>query len=189
MLRALADRLIDTDALVLSAPMLGMAGPPLPLAVLHPIARVMTLIGKPTRPAWKWSEKPGEMPTRRRALLTHDDDRYEDELWWRGHRPELVMGPGSWRWVERAYASTRALFARGGLEQVTIPVLIVATSDDKLVSHVAIQKAIARLPKGQLVELGPAERQEILREADPVRDRAMSAIADFLDRTVPVSAE
>ena len=188
-LRALVERLVDPDAMVLSAPMLGMAGPPLPLAVLHPIARLMTLIGDPTRPAWKWSEKPGEMPTRRRDLLTHDDDRYEDELWWRGHRPELVMGPGSWRWVERAYASTRALFASGGLEQVTIPVLIVATADDKLVSHAAIQKAIARLPKGQLVEFGPEARHEILREADPVRDRAMSAIADFLDRTVPVSAE
>ena len=188
-LRALVERLVDPDAMVLSAPMLGMAGPPLPLAVLHPIARLMTLIGDPARPAWKWSEKPGEMPTRRRDLLTHDDDRYEDELWWRGHRPELVMGPGSWRWVERAYASTRALFASGGLEQVTTSVLIVATSDDKLVSHAAIEKGIARLPKGQLVEFGPEARHEILREADPVRDRAMSAIADFLDRTVRVSAE
>ena len=188
-LRALVEGRVAPDAMVLSAPMLGMAGPPLPLAILQPVAKVMTLIGDPMRPAWKWSEKPGEMPARRRDLLTHDDERYEDEVWWRAHRPELVMGPGSWRWVERAYASTRALFASGGLERVTTPVLIVATADDRLVSHAAIQKAIARLPKGELVEFGAEARHEILREADPVRDRAMAAIADFLDRVLPSSAE
>ena len=35
------------------------------------------------------------------------------ELWWREQRPWLVMGPGSWGWVERAYASTRVLEAKG----------------------------------------------------------------------------
>ena len=188
-LRAAVEHLVVPDAVVLSAPMLGMAGPPLPLTILQPIAKLMTLIGDPARPAWKWSEKPGEMPTRRRDLLTHDDERYEDELWWREQRPELVMGPGSWRWVERAYASTRKLFARGGLESVVMPVLIVATRNDKLVSHAAIKRAIARLPKGELAEFGPEARHEILREADPVRDRAMAVIGDFLDRAVPARTQ
>ena len=49
-MRALVDGLVDPEAVVLSAPMIGMAGPPLPLAVLHGVARVMTRIGKPTRP-------------------------------------------------------------------------------------------------------------------------------------------
>ena len=187
-LRAAVEHLVDPDAVVLSAPMLGMAGPPLPPSILQLIAKLMTLIGDPMRPAWKWSEKPGEMPTRRRDLLTHDDDRYEDELWWREHRPELVMGPGSWRWVERAYASTIALFEHGRLERLAVPVLIVATSDDKLVSHAAIKRAIARLPKGELAEFGPEARHEILRETDSVRGRAMDAIGEFLDRVVPVSA-
>ena len=188
-LRAAVEHLVVPDAVVLSAPMLGMAGPPLPLTILQPIAKLMTLIGDPARPAWKWSEKPGEMPTRRRDLLTHDDERYEDELWWREQRPELVMGPGSWRWVERAYASTRKLFARGGLESVVMPVLIVATRNDKLVSHAAIQQAIARLPEGELAEFGSEARHEILREADPVRDRAMAVIGDFLDRAVPARTQ
>ena len=62
-----------------------MAGPPLPLGLLHAAARLMTKVGKPTRPAWKWSEKPGEMPADRSDLLTHDGARYADELWWREH--------------------------------------------------------------------------------------------------------
>ncbi|QIQ86860.1 alpha/beta hydrolase [Erythrobacter sp.] len=180
-MRALVERRIDPDAVVLSAPMLGMNGPPLPLPALHAIAKTMTRIGDPARQAWKWSEKPGEMPAARNVLLTHDDERYEDEIWWRKHRPELVMGPASWRWLERAYASWRGLEESGALEAVETPVLILSTSADKLVSHSANVRASKRLPNARLVEFGREARHEILREADPVRARAMDAIAAFLD--------
>lgn len=184
-MRALVDDLVDPDAAILSAPMIGMSGPPLPLGLLHLVARLMTKLGEPTRPAWKWSEKPGEMPARRSALLTHDADRYADELWWREERPELVMGPGSWGWVERAYASARRLEEAGAMEAVQVPVLVISTSADRLVSHAAAVRAARRLPKGELLAFGEEARHEILREADPVRDRAMAGIAEFLDRVVP----
>ncbi len=187
-MRALVDGRIDPAAAVLSAPMLGMAGPPLPLALLQAVARLMTRIGAPSRPAWKWSEKPGEMPADRHDLLTHDAARYADELWWREHRPELAMGPGSWGWVERAYASIRRLEARGALEAVAVPVLIVSTSADRLVSHDRARRAAERLPAGELVAFGQEARHEILRETDPVRERALSAIAGFLDRVAPPQA-
>ena len=184
-LRALADRRVDPAAVVLSAPMTGVNGPPLPLPVLHGAARVMNAVGKPTRQAWKWSEKPGELPAARANLLTHDAGRYADEQWWRQARPQLVMGPASWRWVERAYASWRRLEQPGVLEAVTTPVLILSTASDKLVSHPANVRAARRLPRGELVAFGPEAHHEILREVDPVRDRAMAAIADFLDRAAP----
>lgn len=184
-MRALVEQRIDPDAVVLSAPMLGMNGPPLPLTILHGVASMMTRVGDPARQAWKWSEKPGEMPADRANLLTHDRDRYEDELWWRDHRPELTMGPASWHWVERAYASWRMLEEPGALERVKIPVLIVSTSSDRLVSHPANIRAAKRLPKGELCEFGDEAHHEILREVDAVRDRAMAAIADFLDRVAP----
>ncbi|PZO67181.1 MAG: lysophospholipase [Pelagerythrobacter marensis] len=184
-LRALAERRVDPDAAVLSAPMLGFSAPNLPLPLAHLAARVMAALGPATRPAWKWSEKPGEMPADRANLLTHDAARYEDELWWRQVRPGLVMGPGSWGWVERAYASMRALEQPGVLEQVTTPVLLFGTSADRLVNWAAIQRAARRLPNGELVAFGPEARHEILREIDPVRDRAMGAIAGFLDRVAP----
>ena len=183
-LRATAEGAVDPDALVLSAPMLGFIGN-LPIAIGHTAAKLMSRIGDPKRPAWKWSEKPGEVPAARQGLLSHDDDRYEDELWWREKRPELVMGPGSWGWVERAYASMRALFAPGRLESVSIPVLIVATSNDKLVAMGAIEDAAKRLPNAQMVRFGKEAHHEILREVDAVRDRAMDAIAEFLDKVTP----
>jgi lysophospholipase len=184
-LRALMENRVAPAAAVLSAPMLGFHAPPLPLGVLHGVARVMTLVGDPMRPAWKSSEKPGEMPANRENLLTHDKDRYHDEQWWRDARPELVMGPASWRWVERGYASLRALAAPGALEAVETPVLILSTSNDKLVSHPANVRAAERLPRGELVAFGDEAHHEILREVDAVRDRVMHEIAAFLDRAAP----
>lgn len=187
-MRALIAQQVDPDAVVLSAPMLGMNGPGLPLSILHGFATLMTMIGDPARPAWKWSEKPGELPSGRKALLTHHEDRYADEEWWRDHRPELVMGPASWRWVQQAYASWRVLEQPGAMESVRTPVLIVSTSADRLVSHAANVRAAKRLPNGTLYEFGDEAAHEVLREVDPVRDRAMQAIADFLDKHAPVQS-
>lgn len=184
-LRALVDRRVSPDAVVLSAPMTGMNGPPLPLPMLHAVARMMCSVGDPMRQAWKWSEKPGELPVARANLLTHDADRYADEQWWRDHRPQLVMGPASWRWVERAYASWQRLEAPNAMEAVTTPVLFLSTSSDKLVSHAANLRAAQRLPKGEMVAFGDEAHHEILREVDAVRDRAMAAVAEFLDRVAP----
>ncbi|WP_301750197.1 alpha/beta hydrolase [uncultured Erythrobacter sp.] len=184
-LRALAAGRVKPDAAVLSAPMTGMNGPPLPLPMLHRVAQTMCRIGDPLRQAWKWSEKPGELPAARSHLLTHDPVRYADEQWWRDHRPQLVMGPASWRWVERAYASWRVLDAPGALEAVDVPVLIISTASDKLVSHAANLKAAKRLPKGEIMALGAEAHHEVLREEDAVRDPIMARIADFLDRTAP----
>lgn len=184
-LRALAEHRINPDAAVLSAPMLGFNDRGIPSGIMHSAARLLRRLGDPRRPAWKWSEKPGELPAMRSRLLTHDDDRYEDELFWRDHRPETAMGPGSWGWVERAYASMRGLFRPGVLEGVTTPVLVLATTADGLVAYPAAERAAARLPRGQLVRFGDEARHELLREADPVRDKVMTAIDRFLDQAAP----
>jgi len=145
----------------------------------------MCRIGNPARMAWPVSEKPGSPLDKRATLLTHDPDRYADEAWWRAERPELVMGPASWRWVERAAASIAALRAQGLLEAVMTPVLLLAARRDALVSFKAIEQAAAQLPRGELAAWGAEARHELLREADGVRDAVMAAVAAFLDRAAP----
>lgn len=181
-LRAVAEGHVRPRALVLSAPMLGFLPEWLPGPVKRIVAALMSRIGDRRRPAWKWSEKPGELPEGREALLTHDAERYADELWWRQQRPELVMGPASWGWVAAGLDSMRTLDRRGALEAIDVPVLLLSVSGDALVSPRAIDRAATRLPRGELVTFGPEARHEVLREIDAVRDKALAAVDDFLDR-------
>lgn len=185
-LRALAEQSVDPDAAVLVAPMVDFIRHGVPAVLMHTAARVMAAIGDPRLPAWKWGEKPGVFPVDRINLLTNDPERYADEVWWRNKRPEIAMGPGSWGWVAAAYASTRLLARRGMLEQVQCPVLLLSADHDKLVSPGAIARAALRIPRGELLRFGGEARHELLREADPVRDRALAGIAEFLGRVAPV---
>lgn len=184
-LRAVAERAVLPDALVLSAPMLGMPPYWLPASFVWRAAQAMKSLGDSRRPAWKWSEKPGEIPAGREQLLTHDDDRYADEQWWRAERPELVMGPGSWGWVERASASVVLLNQPGMLESADVPTFMIGTSTDRLVSPKAIRQAARRMPDCELLMFGDEARHEILRETDAVRNRALAAIDAFLDARAP----
>ena len=186
-LRAAVDQALHPlpDALVLSTPMLGTHPEWLPDVLQQAAARVMGLLGDPRRPAWKWSEKPGELPPGRQALLTHDDARYADEAWWRQARPELAMGPGSWGWVEAAARSMRRTARADLLAQVTCPVFLLATSGDRLVSLQANRRAARYLPNVTYLEMGEEARHEILREEDGTRNRALTAIDAFLDRVCP----
>jgi lysophospholipase len=149
--------------------------------VKQTVARLMCATGDPRRPAWKWSEKPGEVPAFRQALLTHDDERYADELYWRRARPELVMGPGSWGWVAAALASIRLLARPGVLEAIELPIHVLATSADRLVGVRAIRRAIARLARADVQWFGDEAAHEILREVDAVRDLALGGIDRFLE--------
>lgn len=173
------------DALVLSTPMLDMQPEAVPVFIRHLFAWAMGKFHGNRQQAWKWSEKPGELPPGRQDLLTHDDDRYSDELWWRDQRPEVVMGPGSWGWVTAAHRSVRCLNRRNFLEQVEAPVLLIGTQDDKMVSMRAIVRAQKRLPKAETLWLGPEALHEVLREVDAVRATVLDAVDDFLARHCP----
>lgn len=180
---ALEGRLVPPpQAVVLTAPMLDVQPERVPLVLRRALAALRVAMGDPRRPAWKWSERPGELPPGRQALLTHDDRRYEDEIHWRRERPGLSTGPASWGWVRAALASIARLRAPGLLERFTVPVLVLAAQSDRLVGLAAIRRAVARLPRGELKLFGPGVRHEILREADQWRDEALAEIDAFLDR-------
>ena len=108
-MRALAEQKIHPDAVVLSAPMLTPVGGGMPEWAALLIAKTMCWIGRAERRAWKASEKPLEPEVLRQRLLTHDVARYSDEFYWMNAQPHLRLGPGSWRWVERAYVSARKI--------------------------------------------------------------------------------
>jgi lysophospholipase len=182
LLRALAEAAIAPDAAVLVAPMLGLHPTWVSPRLMRAMAALMCRLGDPARPAWDAGERPGKAADMRQHLLTRSCERYADEAWWRAARPGLGMGGGSWRWVERAYASIVGLARAGVLEAVRVPLLVLASRVDGLVSWPAIERAAARLPKARLVAFDAEAAHELLREADPVRARVLAEIDSFLDR-------
>jgi lysophospholipase len=118
----------------------------------------------------------------RQAFLTHDSDRYADELWWKEKDPSLALGPPSWPWLSAAYRSIAALNRVGVVEGVKTPILILCADADQLVSADAVHAYAARLPNVRLVVFGTGSAHEILRERDDVRSRALASIADFIEQ-------
>lgn len=180
-LRALAEQAIAPDAAVLVAPMLGVRSALGRLAA--PLARLLARLGDPRRSAWKGNEKPYTTETRAN-LLTHDPERYADELWWQAQDRSLLTGAPSWQWLVEAFRSMAALEA-GPIEAVRTPLLLLVAEADGLVDARAALRIAPRLPDAQLVRFGPESAHEILREADPVRDRALAAIDAFLGARTP----
>lgn len=183
-LRALAEARIDPDAVVLCAPMLALRGAGLPSFLQYPLAKLMTAIGDPNRPAWRSGADDGVAGGMRQANLTHDRQRYEDELYWQRERPMLRLGPPSWRWVERAIVSTQRIKDKEILSRVATPVLILAAQYDKLVDFGRITRDAKLLSDCELHSFGREAAHELLREADIVRYRCLALIDDFLARKV-----
>lgn len=184
-MRALVEGAVDPEAVALSAPMLGIQPMGMPYALHHAVVRMLTKLGDPARAAWKEGEMPGSPLNVRSKILTHDADRYADEIYWWQKRPDVKLGPPSWHWVERAVASTRALNEQGVLEGVKTPVLLMATTSDKLVDTKRVIRDAKRLPNAELLLFGDEAAHELLREVDAVRDRCMAAIRSFFDKHAP----
>jgi len=178
-LRALVERAIAPDAAVLIAPMLGLKGP-FGATLGERLARMLGGLGDVARPAWKSNERPYTTDTRE-SLLTHDADRYADELWWQGANPGNVTGPPSWKWVIEAFRSTRGLRTGPALAAMKVPLLALVADSDGLVDSRAALAQLARLPDARVVRFGHESAHEILREGDAVRTRALGEIDAFLD--------
>src|SRR3546814_2741778 len=71
------------------------------------------------------------------------------------------------------------------LARLDIPLLMLVADADKLVDPRVARRVAARLPDCTIMGFGAESAHEILREADPVRDRAIAAIDAFLDHRAP----
>lgn len=181
LLRALVEGLSPPDALAMTAPMLGLNTRPLSPRAAGWIAATMARLQFGQSQAWTQRHRSARQQALRQKRLTHDPDRYADELWWRDHSREIALGAPSWTWVGEALASAAALEADPRLDRLEIPMLILATSADRLVSTPAIRRIAARLRRARLHVYGEEAAHEILRELDPVRLDAFARIDRFFD--------
>lgn len=183
LLRILAEHRPPLAAAALIAPMIGINSTPVPAWLAPRAAALLAMIGLGTRRAWKQNERPTLPGVSRARYLTTSAERYEDELWWKGAEPGFDLGPPSWGWLSAAYRSMAKL-TPDALKSITLPILLVGTDRDRLVSPAAIRQAASILPRAELL-MFPGAAHEILRESDEVRLQAMSRIDTFLDAHAP----
>ena len=178
LLRTLADKKPALDAAVLVAPMLRVNSAPLSPSFAPFITDLMCMIGWRDQPMLRAGDR-AKASQRRQQVLTGSRERFEDELWWWEQEPAFNLGMPSWGWMRAAYRSSAAAFTPEKLKGVNLPVLIIGTDRDRLVSPAAIRSAAALMPKAELHMYADAAH-EILREADPIRLDALARIDAFL---------
>lgn len=183
LVRALAEGMPPPDAAVAVAPMLGLHTAPMPRWLAVAMAKAMIALGHGEKRAWTQKENSERLRRIRQKRLTHDPDRYADEIWWRDHSREIALGPPSWNWVLQALESTWGLAHGDAVARIATPLLILATRIDELVSTPVIRQVAARIAGARLHVYGPEAAHEILRELDPVRLDALARIDAFLDET------
>ena len=179
LLRALIDKRPALDAAVLVAPMLEVNSYPMPGWLAPQIAEFMCQLGWEKERVWK--PPPGGSPwgSTRQRNLTGSRERYEDELHWWAARPGFDIGSPNWGWLREAFRSSAASFTADKLATVTLPILIVATDRDRLVSSEAIRRIARQLPDARVEWVNEAAH-EILRESDSIRRDALDRIDAFL---------
>lgn len=185
LLQALAQGVAQPDAAVAVAPMMDVHTAPLPRWLATAIAWTMVRLGFGARQAWTQKDGSERLRRIRQQRLTHDPERYADEIWWRDHSRDIALGSPSWAWVLEALRSTRRMTTGDALTRIATPLLILAAKDDRLVSTPAIRRAAARIPNARLHVYGREAAHEILRESDGVRLDALARIDAFLDQTAP----
>jgi len=178
LLRTLAEHRPALDAAVLIAPMIEVNSAPIPSRLAPDIADTIYHLGLGGLPIWASPPAFNAVGGRRQRNLTASRERYEDELWWWAQQPAFDLGLPNWSWIRAAFRSGAA-FTRERLAQVRLPILLLGTEHDRLVSAAAIRRVAAELPCAELEMMDDAAH-EILREADPVRLRALARIDAFL---------
>ncbi len=183
LLRTLVDRRPALDAAVLVAPMIRVNSWPMPAWLTPQIADLMCNMGWRDEPVWKLPPEHSRLGSARQRNLTSSDERYADELFWWDGDPGMNIGPPSWGWMRAAFDSAGATFTEEKLATLTLPILILATEQDRLVNADAIREAAAALPHVRLEWVNEAAH-EILRERDPIRLDALQRLDRFLAETL-----
>jgi len=178
------------DRIVLTAPMIGLAGSAAKNLGACAAAEAATFLGlgDSFMPGWK-SYAPDAQPFEGN-LLTSDRLRYERARDAIQAAPHLGIGSPTVGWVAAACSSISTINSTAFMESIKIPILIVAAGNDQIVSTPAIEQFASRIKNCTHLVLAGA-KHEILQERDQSREQFWAAFDAYIPGSaiVPRSSE
>jgi len=178
-LRYLHDNPGEFHSAVLTAPLIDVAMPNALKTILKAYVKMAVKLGLGERYVPGAGDcKPGERRFRKNHL-TSDRLRFERVNRQVRETPALALGGVTHQWLLATFRSIDVISRKDFLEEIDLPVLIVAAGNDSIVSLQAQAAAQGRLSTCTLVELNCA-RHEILIEADPFRQKFWRAFDQFI---------
>lgn len=123
--------------------------------------------------------KPASMMEFEGNLLTSDRKRLARNLAVLVKAPGLAVGDPTIGWVNSAFRQMQRFTQRDYVHGWRLPMLIVVSGDDRLVSSRAAERFAQRLDLAQLISI-PGARHEILMERDPQREQFFAAFDAFI---------
>jgi len=178
-LRYLHDHLTIFQGVVLTAPLIDIGMSPLLKKFLRTYVRVAIKLGL----AKRYVPGAGDVNPNGQEFennkLTNDRMRFERMNRQLSENPGLVLGGVTHQWLLATFCSIDRIGAKGFIERINLPVLIVTAGNDSIVSLNAQKSIYKRLPQCRLVIIENA-KHEILVEADEFRNQFWQAFDEFI---------
>ena len=171
------------DRIVLTAPMIAFAGSETKNAALSAAAEIATFLGLGDSYIPGWRRYSPEAQMFEGNELTSDRLRFERARDVTQAAPRLSLGAPTLGWVTAAASSIQAINSAAFTESVKVPVLIVASGNDTIVSTLAIER-FASCAKNCTHIVLAGSRHEVLQERDQLREQFWAAF----DAYIPGSA-
>jgi len=165
--------------MVMTAPMIKIAGLPMSHRMCHQMADGLTMFGFGKRVV------PGDKTRYRQDQafegnsLTSDRERFNRNLSVLQARPELAVEVPTVGWLKAALDAIQRVGREPFAPRVRVPVLMLAAGDDQIVSSKAVEELAIRLRAGSQLVLRGA-RHEILQERDTIREQFWAAFDAFV---------
>lgn len=134
------------------------------------------------------NDTPEEFKLFEETALTYDSVRYSRNRAIIEQAPELAIGSASIGWLRAALRSCAMVQRPAYPKLVTVPMLMFAASNDRVVSAQAIENFAVQLKVGGHI-LMPGSRHEILQETDLVRERFWAAFDAYMGVDIPVQLD
>jgi lysophospholipase len=165
--------------MVMTAPMVRIAGLPMPDRICRHLADGLTMFGFGKRPV------PGDKTRFRQDQvfegnsLSSDRERFLRNLSVLQAAPELAVEAPTIGWLKAALEAMQRVGSERFAPRIRVPVLMLAAGDDQIVVSKAVEALAVRLRAGSQIVLRGA-RHEIMQERDSIREQFWAAFDAFV---------